>query len=137
MPTGRISDPARARKAFAKITDQLAELQTLTVAQLRIRYEEVFGEPTRSRNKDYLRKKIAYLRLSDTDHPGSGMKPRTLSTGVALLTGGGQQWHPDEGWRRDAPVAGTRLEKSKRRFRTLRSSGSAKRHSSMASLTAR
>ena len=60
MPTGRKSDPARARKAFAKITDQLTELQTLTVAQLRLRYEEIFGEPTRSRNKDYLRKKIAY-----------------------------------------------------------------------------
>ena len=78
-----------------------------------------------------------YLRLSDTDHPGSGMKPRTLSTGVALLSGGGQQWHPDEGWRRDAPVAGTPLEKNKRRCRTLRGSGSAKRRSSTASLTAR
>ncbi len=60
MPTRRKDDPARARKAFASVVDQLAELKAMTVAGLRARYEEVFGEPSRSRNKDYLRKKIAY-----------------------------------------------------------------------------
>lgn len=60
MPPRRKDDPTRARKAFASVVDQLAELKTMTVAGLRVRYEEVFGEPSRSRNKDYLRKKIAY-----------------------------------------------------------------------------
>jgi hypothetical protein len=32
----------------------------MTVGQLRERYREVFGEPTRSRNKDFLRKKVAW-----------------------------------------------------------------------------
>lgn len=59
MPTRRKDDPGRTRKAFASVVDQLAELKSMSVAGLRVRYEEVFGEPSRSRNKDYLRKKIA------------------------------------------------------------------------------
>jgi len=51
---------ARARRAVADIPEQLAALRSLTVAQLRERYREVFGEPTRSRNKDWLRKKVAW-----------------------------------------------------------------------------
>jgi len=51
---------ARARRAVADIPGQLAALRNMTVAQLREKYREVFGEPTRSRNKDYLRKKVAW-----------------------------------------------------------------------------
>lgn len=47
-------------KRMADITKQLSALQDMTVAQLRDHYMEVFGEPTRSRNKDYLRKKVAW-----------------------------------------------------------------------------
>ena len=50
----------RDRRAVAPITEQLAALRNMTVAQLREKYREVFGEPTRSRNKDYLRKKVAW-----------------------------------------------------------------------------
>ena len=57
----RKSDAAtQARRAVADIPEQLAALRNMTVAQLRERYREVFGEPTRSRNKDYLRKKVAW-----------------------------------------------------------------------------
>lgn len=51
---------AEARQSIADIPRELARLREMTVGQLRERYREVFGEPTRSRNKDYLRKKIAW-----------------------------------------------------------------------------
>ncbi len=39
---------------------QVARLQTMTVGDLRERYAEVFGDEPRSRNKDYLWKRIAF-----------------------------------------------------------------------------
>ena len=49
-----------AGSALAVLTERLAGLNTLTVAQLRAEYEQVVGEPTRSRNKDHLRKRLAW-----------------------------------------------------------------------------
>jgi hypothetical protein len=46
--------------AVADVARQLAALPSMTVAELTVRYRDVFGEPTRSRNKDYLRKKVAW-----------------------------------------------------------------------------
>jgi hypothetical protein len=40
--------------------DELAALQTMSVGELCEKYRDVFGEPTRSRNKPYLHKKIAW-----------------------------------------------------------------------------
>jgi len=51
---------SQARRAVADVSGQLAALRAMTVGQLCERYREVFGEPTRSRNKDHLRKKIAW-----------------------------------------------------------------------------
>ena len=59
MPRGK-NEAARARQAIADIPRQLAALREMTVGQLRERYRDVFGEPTRSRNKDFLRKKVAW-----------------------------------------------------------------------------
>lgn len=56
----REKDTARQNRVVADMTTQLAGLRAMTVAQLRDRYRDVYGEPTRSRNKDYLRKKIAW-----------------------------------------------------------------------------
>lgn len=42
------------------IVGEVARLRAMTIAQLRVRYAEVFGEEPRSRNKDYLWKRIAY-----------------------------------------------------------------------------
>ena len=42
------------------IPNQIAALKKMTVAQLRERFAEVFGEPTKSRNKPWLFKRIAY-----------------------------------------------------------------------------
>lgn len=42
------------------IVVEIARLRGLTVGELRVRYAEVFGEEPRSRNKDYLWKRIAF-----------------------------------------------------------------------------
>lgn len=42
------------------IDSELAALSRMTAGQLRARYQEVFGEPTRSGNRPYLVKRIAW-----------------------------------------------------------------------------
>lgn len=42
------------------IAKEIAALKNLTVGQLRVRYEEVFGEATRAGNKDFLFKRIIW-----------------------------------------------------------------------------
>lgn len=49
--------------------DEIAALRRLTVLELVARYLEVFGEETRSRNKVFLYKRIAY-RLQEIKHGG-------------------------------------------------------------------
>lgn len=50
----------RERAAAADLGAQLAALDKLTVAELVEKYREVFGVPTRTRNKDFLRKRVAW-----------------------------------------------------------------------------
>lgn len=47
-----------------KVTLEIAALQDKTVSQLVQRYEEVFKEECRSRNKQYLIRRIAWGRLA-------------------------------------------------------------------------
>jgi len=49
--------------------EAVQQLHTMTVGELKRKYAEVFGEATRSYNKDYLRKKIAW-RLQSLDEGG-------------------------------------------------------------------
>jgi hypothetical protein len=44
----------------ANLAKELAALTRLTVGQLRLRYADVFGEPTRTSNKTWLVKRIAW-----------------------------------------------------------------------------
>ena len=78
---------AQARGAVADIPQQLAALRKMTVAQLREEYREVFGEPTRSRNKDWLRKKVAW-RIQELAEGGLSDRARArieeLADGVPL-----------------------------------------------------
>lgn len=60
MTTRKPKTDKRKRAVVADVAGQLAALGNMTVAELRERYREVFGEPTRSRNKDYLYKKVAW-----------------------------------------------------------------------------
>ena len=50
----------RGRAKIAELTAELTPLSSMTVAELAQKYAEVFGHPTATRNKDYLRKKIAW-----------------------------------------------------------------------------
>ena len=50
----------RERSAAANLGAQLVELDRLTVGELVEKYREVYGVPTRTRNKDYLRKRVAW-----------------------------------------------------------------------------
>src|SRR5688572_9046952 len=47
-------------KATGNMEQTLAALRRMTPAQLRNKYLEVFGEPSRSGNKDFLFKRIAW-----------------------------------------------------------------------------
>lgn len=60
MTRAQKMDAPAERGAVADVARQLAALREMTTSQLRERYREVFGEPTRSRNKAYLQKKIAW-----------------------------------------------------------------------------
>jgi len=55
---------ARAQRAdlaaVAAIRQELVELDGMTVAELAAKYCKVFGTPTRTRNKEYLRKHIGW-----------------------------------------------------------------------------
>jgi hypothetical protein len=60
MTTRATGTAGAALQEMAGIAEQLAALGHMTVGELRERYQEVYGEPTRSRNKDYLRKQVAW-----------------------------------------------------------------------------
>ena len=54
---------ARARANARELGDvptQLAALEQMNVGQLAEKYRELYGEPTRTRNKEYLRKRLAW-----------------------------------------------------------------------------
>lgn len=53
-------------KMKRSVLGEIAKLRAMTIAQLRSRYTEVFGEEPRSRNKDWLWKRIAF-RIQELD----------------------------------------------------------------------
>ena len=46
---------------------EVAAMKRMTVAQLRVKYAEVFGEATRSRHKDYLLRRIAWRMQANAE----------------------------------------------------------------------
>ena len=64
-----------------RLLNEIAGLRKLTVGDLRQRYLGVFGEPTMSRNKDYLFKRIAY-RLQEKKY--GGLTPRARAKAEEL-----------------------------------------------------
>jgi hypothetical protein len=44
----------------ASIPQQIARLQAMTVGELRVEWERLYGEPTRSRNRVYLWRRLAW-----------------------------------------------------------------------------
>ena len=64
------------------ITAQIQELRSMTVNQLRDKYEEVFGEYTGARNKDYLWKRIAW-KIQELKFGGLSEKARQRAREIA------------------------------------------------------
>jgi len=65
----------KERKAVANMAAELAEMRSMTMAQLRDKYRAVFDEPSHSRNKDYLRKKVAW-RIQELAEGGLSERTR-------------------------------------------------------------
>jgi Protein of unknown function (DUF2924) len=61
---------------------QLTQLQRLTTSQLRRRYAEVFGEPTRANNQTWLIKRIAW-RLQELAEGGLSERARRRAAELA------------------------------------------------------
>ena len=60
----------QARQSLARVPEQLAELETMSVGQLRERYRDLFNEVSGSRNKAYLRRKLQH-RVQELAEGGS------------------------------------------------------------------
>ena len=64
------------RATAASVVQQLRELDHMDMAELVARYAELFGFPSRTRNKPYLRKKLAWRiqELAEGGLPESALK---------------------------------------------------------------
>ena len=71
----------KEREAVASMAGKLVALETMTVAELGARYEEAFGEPTRSHNKEYLKKQIAW-RIQEQAEGGLSKHARVLAAEI-------------------------------------------------------
>ncbi len=60
MSSKRAQASSAERAVVASTARRLAALDKMSVGELAEKYREVFGEPTRTRNKEYLRKRIAW-----------------------------------------------------------------------------
>jgi hypothetical protein len=76
--------------AFANAKREIAALDALTVAELAEKYREVFGVPTRTRNKDYLRRRIAW-RIQELQE--GGLSKRALERIEQLAPQAPARWH--------------------------------------------
>ncbi len=73
---GKREQIRKDRAASATVAEQLAALDKLSVGELVEKYREVFGLPTRTRNKSYLRKKVGW-RIQELAE--GGLSPRALA----------------------------------------------------------
>jgi hypothetical protein len=77
------------RAAVANTRAELAALGAMTVGELAAKFRELFGVPTRTRNKDYLRKRIAW-RIQE-QHEG-GLSSRALERIAQLAPRAPARW---------------------------------------------
>ena len=73
--------PGAQKAHLGRVRDELRPLASMTVAELRARYAEVFGEPSHSRNKPYLIKKLA-RKLQERAE--GGLSPRARARAAEL-----------------------------------------------------
>lgn len=82
--------PRTELAAFANTRRELAALDAMTVGELAEKYREVFDVPTRTRNKDYLRRRIAF-RIQELQE--GGLSPRALDRIGQLAPQAPARWH--------------------------------------------
>ena len=63
------------------VAKELAAMERMTIDQLRARYAEVFGEPTRSRHKEYLIKRIIWRLQANAE---GGLSERAMRRAAEL-----------------------------------------------------
>jgi hypothetical protein len=80
------------RAAVASLTQQLASLGSMTVGELAERFREVFGFPTRTRNKPYLRKRVAWQIQALAE---GGLSTRAWAKIEELAPLAPVRWRPD------------------------------------------
>jgi Protein of unknown function (DUF2924) len=74
--------PGADKAHLGRVQDDLRALATMSVNELRAKYAEVFGEPTQSRNKAYLQKKLA-AKLQTLREGGLSPRARARAADLA------------------------------------------------------
>lgn len=77
------------RAAIASVRREVVALDAMTVGELAEKYREVFGVPTRTRNKDYLRRHVAW-RIQELAE--GGLSPRALERIERLAPQAKSRW---------------------------------------------
>ena len=80
------------RATAATVSEQLVALEKMTVGELAEKYREVFGVPTRTRNKPYLRKRVAWQIQALAE---GGLSPRALAKIEKLAPLAPVRWLPE------------------------------------------
>jgi len=94
------------RAAIANVQRELVALDAMTVGELAEKYRAVFGIPTRSRNKEYLRKHLAWRMQERAE---GGLSPRALERIEQLAPQAPVRWRERVAKREDTerPVPAT------------------------------
>lgn len=88
------------QRAIVDVAAELDAVANMTVEELTGKYREVFGEPTRSRNKTYLQKKISW-RVQELAE--GGLSPRAVERIEELAVFAPARWRPLIGKPRPEP----------------------------------
>lgn len=84
--------PRDGPTTIGEVTAQIAALSGMTVGELREKFLAVYGEPTRSSNKVYLRKKTAWKIQADAE---GGLSQRALDRIEELAPLAPIRWRPN------------------------------------------
>ena len=76
MTQSKAETARTAARALGDLPKQLVQLDRMTVGQLAEKYAELYGEPTRSRNRAYLQKRLAWRIQEQAE---GGLAPTTLT----------------------------------------------------------
>lgn len=107
MSRSNSNQARQARRALADIPAQLAALEKMTVAELRDKWQEVYGQSTSAGNKAYLRKRIAW-RIQELAE--GGLSDRAKARIQELVADAPIRWRqPRQGRDPRLPVPGTVL----------------------------